>query len=435
MTSAAGPFTGVSIAELGARVRGDQSARELAESALAAAAEHGPRLNCYVTVDAEGALRAAEQADLELAAGLDRGALHGIPVGVKDLIDTAGLRTTRGSRHFAEHVPVRDAAVVTLLRQAGAVIVGKTHTHEFAYGPTGDVAHTGPARNPHDPERISGGSSSGSGAVVGGGLLSAALGTDTGGSVRMPSALCGITGLRPTAGTLPGAGVFPLSATLDEVGPMAATPAATALLLATFTGRPVSTPPVAGLRVGVLRPDRVVQAQLTALEYAVAALVEAGCATTEVHPDLAELHRIYQHIQGPEAYAVHAGRVARAPELYQPEVLRRLTGAAEIRGWEYATALADRARLRPGYLDALGVDVLVMPTVPIEAPRVGARDTDLGAGWTNPGPAMLSLTTPWSVLGLPALSVPVPGPGLPRSVQLVGHPDAEPQLFALAARL
>ncbi|HEY0805380.1 MAG TPA: amidase, partial [Pseudonocardiaceae bacterium] len=188
----AGPFAGTSIAELADGLRaGRTTARALAESALAAADEYGPALNCFVTVDHDGALRTADQADRELRDGLDRGPLHGIPVGVKDLIDTAGLRTTMGSRHFDRHVPAADAAVVIALRQAGAVIIGKTHTHQFAYGPTGDIAHTGPARNPHDPSRITGGSSSGSAAAIAAGLLPAALGTDTGGSVRIPAALCG----------------------------------------------------------------------------------------------------------------------------------------------------------------------------------------------------------------------------------------------------
>jgi aspartyl-tRNA(Asn)/glutamyl-tRNA(Gln) amidotransferase subunit A len=430
-----GPFGGVSIAELGARVRGGGSARELVTAALDAAAEWGALLNCFVTVDADGALRAAEQADRELAAGVDRGPLHGIPVGVKDLIDTAGLRTTYGSEHFAGHVPVRDAAAVAALRQAGAVVVGKTHTHEFAYGPTGDVSATGPARNPHDPDRITGGSSSGSAAAVAAGLLPAALGTDTGGSVRIPAALCGLTGLRPSAGTVSTAGVFPLSRTLDSVGPMAATPADTALLFAALTGRPGTGRPVEGLRVGVLRPERLADRAAAALAHAVAALAGAGCAVRPVEPDLREVSRVYPHIQSPEARAVHAERIAAAPELFQPEVLSRLEEAAQVRGWEHAAALADRERLRPGFLDGLGVDALVLPTVPIEAPPIGARDTDVGAGWTNPGAALLSLTSPWSVLGLPALSTPVPGPGLPRAVQLVGQPGAEALLFELAARL
>ncbi|HEX5402477.1 MAG TPA: amidase [Pseudonocardiaceae bacterium] len=435
-----GPFAGVSIADLAQRVRtGETTAVRLTESALAAADDIGAALNCYVTVDHDGALRAAEQADRELAAGFDRGPMHGIPVGVKDLINTAGLRTTMGSRHFDQHVPTTDAAVVVSLRQAGAVIVGKTHTHEFAYGPTGDVAHTGPARNPHDRNRMTGGSSAGSGAAVAAGLVPAALGTDTGGSVRIPAAWCGIVGLRPTQGAVSGAGVFPLSATLDTVGPMAGSAADTAVLWSVLAGRPVDTPPVTGLRVGVVRAElieRVVPAQAQALERALAELKSAGMAVADAPvPEMTDCARWYGQIQGPEARAVHAKRIETAPELFQPEVLERLTNATEVRGWEYVAAQEARARLRPLFPDRVGADVLVLPTVPIEAPPIGARDTDLGAGWTSPTMAVLACNTTWSVLGLPAISVPVPGDGLPGSVELVGRAGSDDLLLALAGLL
>jgi aspartyl-tRNA(Asn)/glutamyl-tRNA(Gln) amidotransferase subunit A len=424
----------MSIAGLAERLRGGRTtARELAESALAAADE--TTLNCFVTVDHDGASRAAEQADRELADGVDRGPLHGIPVGVKDLIDTAGLRTTRGSRHFDQHVPVRDAAVVVALRQAGAVIIGKTHTHQFAYGPTGDVAHTGAARNPHDPSRMAGGSSSGSGAAVAAGLVPAALGTDTGGSVRIPAALCGIVGLRPSQGAVSSAGVFPLSSTLDTVGPMAGSVADTALLWSVLVGRPVAAAPVDGLRVGVVRSDvteQIVPQQAEALERAVAALKSGGFVVGETPmPELAELGQVYLRIQRPEARAVHAERIEQAPELYEPEVLHRLTNP-ETPGWEYVAA---RQAQQDYQSRPLGVDLLVLPTVPIEAPPIGARDTELGAGWINPVPALLAFNSPWSVLGLPAISVPVPGGALPGSVQLVGRRGGEDQLLAAAAVL
>jgi aspartyl-tRNA(Asn)/glutamyl-tRNA(Gln) amidotransferase subunit A len=432
--TSAGPFTGMSIADVAEQLRdGRTTARALAESALASADETA--LNCFVTVDHDGALRAAEQADRELAAGLDRGPLHGIPVGVKDLIDTAGLRTTRGSRHFDQHVPVRDAAVVIALRQAGAVIVGKTHTHQFAYGPTGDVAHTGAARNPHDPTRMTGGSSSGSGAAVAAGLVLAALGTDTGGSVRIPAALCGIVGMRPSQGAVSSAGVFPLSSTLDTVGPMAGSVVDMALLWSVLVGRPVIDVPVDGLRVGVVRSDvtdQIVPQQAEALDRAVAALKAGGFVVGETPmPEMAELGQIYLQIQRPEARAVHAERIERSPELFEPEVLHRLINP-DTPGWEYVAA---KQAQRDHQSRPLGADLLVLPTVPIEAPPIGARDTDLGAGWTNPMSALLAFNSPWSVLGRPAISVPVPGGPLPGSVQLVGQPGGEDQLLAAAAVL
>lgn len=429
MTSYAGtgPFAGMSIATLAERLRaGHAKARTLAEQALTAADDIGAALNCFVTVDHDGAMRAAEQADRELASGVDRGPLHGIPVGVKDLVDTAGLRTTYGSRHFADHVPTVDAEVVVALRQAGAVIVGKTHTHQFAYGPTGDVAATGPCRNPLDTGRMSGGSSAGSGAAIAAGIVPAALGTDTGGSVRIPAALCGIVGLRPTQGAVSSAGVFPLSATLDMVGPMAASVADTAVLWSALAHKEVRDVPVDDLRIGVARPDRVVAAQLDALDQAV-----VGFVTRDVPmPDLAQ---VYTHIQGPEAYAVHAERVERTAELFAPEVLRRLSGAGDVRAWEYVTARRTRERLRDGFFDRLGVDVIALPTVPIEAPPIGARGVELGAGWTDPARALLSFNVAWSVLGLPAISIPVPDKGMPGSVQFVGRPGAEDVVLRLAA--
>ncbi len=440
MTSLAGtgPFAGTSIADLAARLRtGDTTAAQLAEASLAAADDLGATLNCFVTVDHDGARRAAEQADRELAAGVDRGPLHGIPVGVKDLIDTAGLRTTRGSLFFDQHVPTADAAVVVALRQAGAVIVGKTHTHEFAYGPTGDVAHTGPARNPWDPSRMTGGSSSGSGAAVAAGIVPAALGTDTGGSVRIPAALCGLVGLRPSQGSVSGAGAFPLSGTLDTVGPMAGSVADTVALWTALTGRRPTTPTVAGTRVGVVRAsevEQVVPQQAEAVERAVAALKAVGCTVSETPlPDLAEFRQVYLRIQGPEARAVHADRIEQRPDGFQPEVLQRLLGATEIPAWQYVAAIEDRTRLRAEFAHRVGVDVLVLPTVPILAPPIGARDTELGAGWTNPTAAALAFTMVWSVLGVPAMSLPVTGSGgLPAAVQLVGRDGGEDELLAVA---
>lgn len=433
MTSYAGtgPFAGRSIAELAAGLRdGRAKARTLTESALTAADDIGDALNCYVTVDHDGALRAAEQADRELAAGVDRGPLHGVPVGVKDLIDTAGLRTTYGSRHFAEHVPSQDADVVLALRQAGAVIVGKTHTHQFAYGPTGDVAHTGPARNPHDPTRMAGGSSSGSAVAVAAGLVPVAVGSDTGGSMRIPAALCGVVGLRPTQDALSSRGVFPLSTTMDIVGPMAASVADTAALWAALSGRAGGPAPVEDLRVGVVRFDQVAARQQDAADRAVAAL---GFPRRDV--PMPELAQVYSRIQGPQAYAVHADRVQRAADEFEPEVLGRLRRAGEVLAWQHVEALGIRRREMDRYLDRLGVDLLVLPSVPIEAPAIGARDVELGGGWTDPTPALLSCTIPASVLGLPAISVPVPSAGLPLGVQLVARPDAEDLLFAVAQLL
>jgi aspartyl-tRNA(Asn)/glutamyl-tRNA(Gln) amidotransferase subunit A len=221
---------------------------------------------------------------------------------------------------------------------------------------------------------------------------------------------------------------------------MAASVADTALLWSALTGQPTASPQVTGLRVGVVRSpetDQVVPAQAQALARALSALRSAGFPLTEApFTDLPLYGRLYAHIQGPEARAVHAERVTEAPELFQPEVLDRLTRAAEIRGWEYAAARTARAELRARFATRRAAEVLVLPTVPIEAPPVGARNTELGAGWTDPTLAVLAFNVPWSVLGLPAISVPIPGDGaLPGSVELVGQPGREDQLFAVAAAM
>ncbi|MDP9427300.1 MAG: amidase, partial [Actinomycetota bacterium] len=202
---------------------GKVSPVEATEAVLGRIEERDAELNSFVTVVPERAMEAARTAEREIRSGRYRGPLHGVPLGVKDLIFTAGLRTTMGSAFFEDHVPDHDAAVVRKLEEAGAIIVGKTNTHEFAYGTTGDRSRFGPVGNPHDPSRISGGSSSGSGAAVAAGLVYGALGTDTGGSIRIPAALCGAVGMKPTFGRVSKHGVFPLAWTLDHVGPITRT--------------------------------------------------------------------------------------------------------------------------------------------------------------------------------------------------------------------
>lgn len=453
-----GPFGGTSLAEVGARLRNREiSAEELTEQALASAHLHNPSLNCFVTIDDEGALRAARQADRELEAGLDRGPLHGMPVGVKDMIATSGLRTTMGSRHFSDHVPVIDADVVTSLRQSGAVVLGKTQTHEFAYGPTSDRAATGPARNPHDTQRMTGGSSGGSGAAVAAGLVPVALGTDTGGSARIPAALCGTVGMRPTQGALPSRGAFPLSPTMDVVGPLAGSVAdLAASWWALSAGSDLAgarlprwkewtaRPPVEVAAVRIASVDsaltqRAGQRSRAAAGLALNALGQSGAASRVVGlPEIDQSARLYGLIQSGEAYAIHAQRVSEHPELFEPEVLERLTAASEVSGWEYVRALEERLKLRASVLERLTTtDILVMPTVPIEAPLVDQRELSGEGEWSGVREALLSMTLPWSLLGFPALSVPVPSTDshLPDSVQLIAKPGQERLLMDVAAAL
>ena len=459
-----GHFAGRTIDELARDLRERRAtATDLVRHALDAIAALDPPLNAFVSVDAEGARAAARQADRELADGVDRGPLHGIPVAVKDLVMVAGMPATMGSRHFAGYLPAEDAACVALLRQAGAIVVGKTTTHEFAYGPTGDRSANGPSRNPWDPARMSGGSSGGSAVAVAAGMVPLAIGTDTGGSVRIPAALCGVAGFKPAYGAIPADGVFPLSRTLDHVGVLAATeqdcltayhaltPAPGAPGTAMDTGAPLSGNPrtasgtgaplpgnAAGApRVAWLAPEdlfatdpRVAAAARAALEAGVGPLDELRLSVA----DVAEFRETYVAIQSSETAAVHATRLAEAPELFDPEVLARLKAATGMPGWRYVRALEARTRLAETVAALFGRhDVLALPTVPLTAPLLDSRETDLDDRPVAVGAALLSLTSPWNVLGLPALTVPAGlVDGLPVALQLVCRPGHEHLLFEAA---
>ncbi|WP_204042930.1 amidase [Acrocarpospora phusangensis] len=429
-----GFFAGRTVTELGREMSaGRLSAAELVDQALDSIDSLDAPINAFVTVDAEGARLAARQADAERAAGVDRGPLHGIPVAVKDIIDTAGMATRMGSAHFADHIPDRDATCVRLLREAGAVIVGKTTTHEFAYGPTGDVSHNGPSRNPYDTALMTGGSSGGSAAAVAAGMVPLAVGTDTGGSVRIPAALCGVFGFKPAYGAIPIDGVFPLASSLDHVGVLAGTAEDCGVAYRVLAGQ---APPGAAeetpVRVAWLVTDSAV------VDPAVAALVRGRFPDSEeiALPGVAELFRTYATIQGSEAYAVHADRVARSPHLFNPEVLDRLRHG-EIPGWRYVRAVAARESFRrqaSALLDRY--DLLALPTVAVLAPPIGAREADIAGARVPVRDSLLTLTSLWNLAGLPALSVPagVVG-GLPVGAQLVCAPGREELLLAYADRL
>ncbi len=393
-----------------------------------AADRHG----AVIVLDTERALTEARERAAELARGRWRGPLHGVAVGVKDLYDVAGLPTRCGSDVLADAPPAAaDAELVARVREAGGVVVAKLHTHEFAYGPTGDVAASGPARNPHDPQRITGGSSSGSAAAVAAGHLPLALGTDTGASVRTPAALCGVVGLKPAFGALPLGGAFPLSETCDHAGFLTADVAGAELTWNALVPRP---PAAAAARVG--RPvDDYWQpadpALTAAVDAAADALRTAGVEVVEVRtPMIDELAATYATIVGAEAYATHAAWLAERPEAYQPITRERLVAQAGVDARTYVTAQRTRRRLAAAMQTAVaGVDALLLPTTRLRATPIGVPEVDGVAV----RPALLALTLPFNLTGRAAVSVPGATDGLPAGVQLASVRLDERSLLRLAA--
>jgi aspartyl-tRNA(Asn)/glutamyl-tRNA(Gln) amidotransferase subunit A len=406
-------------------------------------------LRAFITVDAEGALRAARALEADAQAGRWRGPLHGVPLAYKDLCHIDGLPTSCGTRTMHYFRAEQDCTAVARLRAAGAITLGKLNMSELALGPFGDNAHHGHARNPWNPAHVSGGSSSGSGVAVAAGLAFGALGTDTGGSIRLPAACCGIVGLKPTYGRVSRAGVMPLSWSNDHVGPMARTVRDAALMLgvaagrdpadATSSGRPVEDylagieRGVAGLRVAV--PEdyffREAHPEMAAgVRRALGALEGLGARVEEVAlPDPQAAADVANVVSRSESAAVHARLVLEQPGLIQAVVRARLELGFRIPAVDYLQALRLRARLARTFLREVfsRADVVVAPVIPEPAPALAhAVEGAPGAIAERQG-RFSRLTRPFNSLGLPALSVPCgfSEAGLPLGLQVVGRPFAE----------
>jgi aspartyl-tRNA(Asn)/glutamyl-tRNA(Gln) amidotransferase subunit A len=426
------------VAELGVAYRsGDVSPVDVVERSLERIRERDGEINAWITVLGERAVAAAREAEGALAGGRDLGPLHGIPVALKDNVATAGVETTCASRIRRGFVPVADADVVTRLREAGAIVLGKTNLLEFAYG----IVHPdfGQCNNPLDTGRTSGGSSSGSCAAVADGMVPLAVGTDTGGSIRVPAAYCGVVGLKPTYDLVSRRGVFPLSWSLDHVGPIARTGADAALLLRAMAGERLPAagapaPGLRGLRVGV--PDEHLGADVrprvrAAFDRALADLERAGALVAGVSvPSLALADDALFPIFGPEAAAVHEEWMRTRPQDYAPMTRTQLELGLLVPATDYVRAQRFRSLLRSEFDRAFAaVDVVVAPTVawvaPAEDPAIAGDD----------GAVEARRTGPYNLTGHPAVTVPC-GPaedGLPAGLQFAGPSMTDRRLLAVAA--
>jgi aspartyl-tRNA(Asn)/glutamyl-tRNA(Gln) amidotransferase subunit A len=429
MTTVADTLT---IAEFGRRLRARElTAEQVTEECLRRIDADNGRLNAFILVTADEARRQAREADRELDAGHDRGPLHGVPISLKDLLDLRGTPTTAASRVREGHLAERDAPCVSHLRQAGAVFIGKTNLHEFAFGTTNEDSAYGPARNPHDPQRSPGGSSGGSAASVAAGMAFATIGTDTGGSIRIPAAACGIVGLKPAFGEVSTAGVVPLSRTFDHVGPLAQTVTDAWLvyrgLMGTAISKPPAPAPASGLRVAVPRGyfcDVLDDDVRGRFDEGLELLRRAGARIDEVEiRHSRDIPAAYVHISIADAAAYHAATLEKMPERYTPNVRLRLEMGRYVMGEDYVRALAGREVLRREVDAALaGRDVLATPTIPIPPPLIGAVTVKVGTTEEPVRNLMLRLTSLFNMTGHPALTLPcgATAAGLPCSMQLVG---------------
>jgi len=426
-----------SLMGLARAIRAGETTSETAtERCLAVIRDRDPSINAFITVLGESALDAARAADRELQSGHDRGLLHGVPISIKDLFDMAGLPTTAASHVRRGHVAARDATVVARLRDAGAVLVGKTNLHEFALGTTNEESAYGPVHHPLDATRSPGGSSGGSAASVLAGMAYASIGTDTGGSIRIPSAACGLVGLKPRFREVPTHGVVPLSASLDHVGPLCATVADAAAIFHTIAEAPaVEAPPAPGpargLRLGVPRRyflDLLDDEVARAFDDTCARLAAAGVVLDDVTiPHASDIAAIYLHVALTEAAAFHARTLESRPDDYTPTLRVRLEAGRYVLAEDYLRALRGRDVLRGEVSAALeGRDGLLLPALAVPATPLGAATVRVGSVDEPVRNVTLRLTQLFNITGHPAISIPcgTTGAGLPIGAQLVGPATA-----------
>ena len=427
---------------------------ELLDSTLAQIARMEPQINAFITLLAEDAKASAREAEAEIAAGGYRGPLHGIPIALKDLFYTQGVRTTAGSKILKDFVPSEDAEAVARLKRAGAVILGKTNMNEFAYGPTGANPHYGNVHNPWDPERLPGGSSSGSAAAVSGGMASAAMGSDTGGSIRIPASLCGVTGLKPTYGRVSRHGAVPCGWSLDHVGPLCRTAEDAALVLAAIAGwdpkdpassrEPVSNyradleGGVSGLKLAVLleySTDPMDPEVVAAFHKALDVLRGLGANVEEVSvPEVQYAMPASTAILSTECTAYHENRLRTQPDDYSPEVRSRLEAGLMVAATDYLKGQRIRRLLVERLATLLkGYDALLCPTEPTAAPRFDQETISFGDYAEGKIAALTRHTRLFNLAGLPAASLPCgfTSGGLPIGLQIAGAPFADGKVLRI----
>jgi aspartyl-tRNA(Asn)/glutamyl-tRNA(Gln) amidotransferase subunit A len=431
------------------------SCTELLDESLRSIETQNSNLNAFITITAYEARLQAKLLDQELAEGKDRGPLHGIPIAVKDLFYTAGIRTTNGSALFRDFVPDYDATVVRKLDYAGAVCVGKLNQHELAYGITSNNPHFGTVRNPRDTARIPGGSSGGSGVAVAAEMVFMAMGSDTGGSIRIPASFCGTVGLKPTFGRVSRHGCFPLGLTLDHMGPLTRTVEDAAITLEaiaghdpkdettasdrTFQGQPQRD--ITGLRVGVPANYYLSNADPAvrrSIETAIESARRAGAAILDVHvPDPTGLNTIARLLLLAEATAVMEPHLGRRSE-YGQDVLALLDSGRFVTASDYINAQRVRRRMQTEWNEMFRkIDVLFTPTTPITAPKIGEATINVDGVEEDTRLASTRLVRGINPLGLPAISIPwgTDQIGLPIGLQIIGRAWEERTIINIAAVL
>ena len=447
------------LTELAYRIKNREvSIVELVNGLLERVHSLNKKINSYITINEE-AVDTAKTMDNEIGKGNYKGPLHGIPIGLKDLIDTQDMKTTKGSKIFEHFIADSDAFIVQRLKESGAIIIGKQNTHQFAYGPTGDRSYYGAVKNPYDLTKMSGGSSSGSAAAVAACLCYGALGTDTGGSIRIPASFCGVVGMKPTYGTVSRRGVYPLSSTLDHVGPITRSIKDNSIIMNVIQGyddkdqgaiyrKPEDFTRFIGkslnrLTIGV--PDQFYFDNLdeqvnTVIDQTIRLLETLGA--TIVRVDLRNMERISEAqkvILRSEAYAIHENNLKDHPDDWDDEVKERLNTAFKDKGFDYVKAMRVRQWSRKEFNELLAnIDALLTPTMAILPPKINERHIGFEKNdenhirWT-----ITKLTAPTNFIGLPSLSLPCgfSSDGMPIGVQLIGKEWDEARLYQIGYAL